>query len=287
MENNLQAQIAAYFAAIDAQLQELPAARRAEFADEIRAHLHAMVEAKRADGLDEARAWPSAMREFGEPDEVGRGLYKQWAKSGQLESEGAPLSARDIIGKFGWRFVWGVMCAAAFSIFGSPATWHGPWVVPAFALFLTLAIGRGIYLRQREFGKWTPSAITGMIFAVVVNAFVLGTLQWGDDWAASVLARGGGIAAMLCLGLAALSLWLYRREAAQRPWQFTSRFKSSPIAAEQEYRISPVAGAAMGGVFGLLLGLPVTPQFLGLPVIWLVCAGLICAVALCAWRLRK
>ena len=88
MEINLSERIEAYFAAIEAQLQDLPDARRAEFVDEARAHLQAAVEAKRADGLDESASWKAALREFGEPGEVGRSRARVARSVGDFEAVG-------------------------------------------------------------------------------------------------------------------------------------------------------------------------------------------------------
>ena len=103
-DNQLHERVEAYLAALEAPLAELPAARREEFVDETRAHLGAMVEAKRADGLGEEAAWNAAMEEFGEPTEVGRALWKQWATSGQLESEGELIPTRELAKKFNLAF---------------------------------------------------------------------------------------------------------------------------------------------------------------------------------------
>lgn len=283
MENNLES----YLAAIEAQLNDVPAARKIEFMDEVRAHLHAMVEAKRADGADAATAWLHSMCEFGEPEKVGRDLRKQWVDSAQMENEGAPLSAREIVRKFGFSLVLGVMGALAFSVFGLPTASHGPLVVPAVALFLFLALGRGLYAQHRQLGGWTPSAIVGIIFIATINLYVLSFLQWGNDWAIGVIGASGGIPVYFVFALMALQKWLARREISQRPWQFTSRFKSSPVAAEQEHRLMPVIGMGMGLIFSFLLAIPASLQVFGLPVLWIVCAIIIVAVALCAWQLRK
>ncbi len=260
MENELSARIEAYFTALEAPLQELPAVRRDEFLAEARAHLNAMVEAKRADGLDEEAAWQSAMSEFGEPREVGRALWKGWANSGQLESEGEPLSARDVVRKFGWRLAVGLSFYCALMLI-SPEPW---WRTPFSVVFGTLCFGFGIYRSRRQGMQWTPSNIAATVFGVVQLLLILAQLQW-----AQVRLSTWGTFGML--GCWVFWWWLYKRDLTKRPWQAAPNYKQNSIAAEQEYRISPlfgwIAGSAMGCAGMLIIG----AQFFSLTQRLLIC----------------
>ncbi|BCM90068.1 hypothetical protein IAD21_01919 [Abditibacteriota bacterium] len=84
----LRIQIADFWAQLEAQLAELPGQRREEFLLEARTHVEGMVAARRMEGLDEESAWQQSIEAFGNPREVGHALWKQWASSGHLESEG-------------------------------------------------------------------------------------------------------------------------------------------------------------------------------------------------------
>ena len=274
MENNLES----YISAVEAQLNDLPAARRAEFIGEVRAHLHAMFEAKRADGLDAATAWLHSMREFGEPEKVGSELRAQWANSGQLESEGAPLSLKRKVRMFALPIAACVVAHALFMLAHEhKAGWQ--WPLIAAIVFGCLAYGTASDVRQR--GGWKPSTLVGCAGAFVVVSNALFNLSGHQSWGGE-----GRSWAMFAFVLFYVSLfhWLQRRERAHRPWQSSALYKTSPIAAEQSYRIAPLVGLAMGttlGCIGLIAG---GSQFFGWPLALLGCVGVI-GVALVYGRL--
>ncbi len=277
MENNLES----YFAAIEAQLGDMPVARKTEFMDEMRAHLHAMVEANRADGHDAATAWLHSMREFGEPEKVGRALRKQWADSAQLESEGEPLSRRRK-----WRmFALPVAaCCVFYALFTLARGYEASWQLPLIAAlaFGCLAYGTASDVRGR--GGWKPSTIVGCIGAFILlsnSIFNLsGHQSWGGEW------RTWGMFAFTLLYVS-LYHWLSKCERAHRPWQFGALYKTNPIAAEQMYRLSPLVGLAMGTAMSCIGLIAVGSQFFGLPVALISCAGVIgVSVVLGRWLLK-
>ncbi len=280
MENN--SPVEAYFAAIEAELEDVPVARRTEFADEARAHLHAMVEAKRADGWGEVQARQSAMSEFGDPQKVGRALRRQWADSGQLETAGEPLSlwrkvrmfALPVIGCVAFYALLTWMQASARKV-----AWHMP-VVTALVLG-SLAYGVSSTVRHR--GGWTPSTIVGCAGAFVVASNVLinlnGYRSWGGEW------REWGITAFMLLYLSVYG-WLYKRERTNRPWQWSALYQTSPVAAEQTYRLGPFVGLALGMTTASIGIVAMGSQFFGLPLALLACAGFVGLVVL-GWKLFK
>lgn len=69
-----------YLTTIDAGLQTLPAARRAEELREIRQHLEALVAGHMARGAAEADAVEAAIRQFGHAEKIGRGLEAAWER---------------------------------------------------------------------------------------------------------------------------------------------------------------------------------------------------------------
>ncbi len=279
MENNqLSSRVEAYFAALEMPLAELPASRREEFMAEARAHLHAMVEARRADGLDEAAAWDAALSEFGEPGEVGRALWKAWASSGQLESEGAPLSKA----KFARKIALQMLAGAAIALFAEiqhkifPAFSH----ISGNALFMALGLLCFFGFRAYQMKQRNELQLPHRVFGFVVGALLLFWMMlrnppvnlipnspFLDVWEVPIM-----IGALICW------LWLYKRDMARRPWRFggfAGRYGQSPVAAEQEYRLYPVVGLAMGvimGCVGLVVG---GAEFFGLPLALFGCAGVI------------
>ena len=278
MENNLET----YLAAIEAQLRDMPAARRAEFMDEVRAHLHAMVEAKRADGADAATAWLQAMREFGEPDKVGRDLRRQWADSAQLESEGVPLSLRRKLWIFVLPVIACVIVYALATLIISPKNNEG-WQMPVLAAFAfgCLAFGTASDVRKR--GGWKPSTIVGCVGFFIILSNALFTLSRSGD--VSEWQAWGNFAFIMIY--ASLGDWLRKRERADRPWRFSALYKTNPIGAEQTYRLGPLVGLAMGTIMGCIGTIAVGLQFFGLPIALLLCAvSISIAVVYGRWLLK-
>ncbi len=271
MENNLES----YLAAIEAQLRDVPAARKAEFMDEVRAHLHAQWEAKRADSFDAATAWLHSMREFGEPDKVGRDLRRQWASSGQMETEGVPLSKWDFARKFGWRLV-AVTAIGTAAVTLPESAWE-QLSKPSDYVALILAIfGFWIFRFQRQGKQWTIYNIVAYLFAFVLMMEPVAHMQWpAFDM--------GDLGPPTALGIGLFMIWLWKRDRANRPWQWSALFKSSPVAAEQEYRLSPLIGLAIGttmGCAGLI-------SIFGLTSALLPCVGTIGGAIIFGWWLQK
>ncbi len=277
MENNeLSSRIEAYFAALEAPLAELPATRREEFIAETRAHLGAMVEAKRADGLGEEAAWNAAMNEFGEPGEVGRALWKAWATSGQLESEGAPLSTREVVKKYLPRMAL-VMGAMSLFRFLPEAAWHSSTFLAVCALWIVGCLSWGSLRFWRSGGRWTAFTSANLVFFLVSAFYALGQLQWGETWRATASGRlVGQWFPFLPILFCPLYFYLYKRDLKSRPWRFgafAGRFKQSPVAAEQEYRLSPALGLLMGGLFGCVGALVIGLASSGFVPTFLLVAG--------------
>lgn len=279
MENDLET----YCAAIEAQLRDVPAARRAEFMDEVRAHLYAMWEAKRADGFDAATAWQSAMREFGEPEKVGRDLRRQWANSAQLESEEVPLSLRRK-----WR-IFALPVLACVVVYAFAMIVISPKNPPVWSIPILAAVYFGCPLfafvkDAQKHGGLKPSMIVGYFSSFIIGANCLfdisGHHNWGGEWQSTIIP-------IFAIASAPLYFWLKKLERADRPWQFSARFKSSPVAAEQEYRLARIAGLWMGTAMGCINILWLGSQFFGLPIALLLCTGLIGgAIYLGRWLIK-
>ena len=271
MESNLEA----YLSAIEAELKDVPATRKSGFMAEVCAHLQAMFEAKRADGHDTATAWLHTTREFGEPEKVGRELRAQWASSSQMESEGTPLSKRRKLRMFALPIALSVVTYALLRLIGAPQNNAG-WQFPVLAAlaFGCFAFGTASDVRKR--GGWKPSTIVGCAGAFIILSNALFSLSghqnWGGAW------RDWGNFAFVMI-YASLYHWLSKRERANRPWQFSARYKTSPVAAEQEYRIYPLVGLAMGTVLSCIGLISMGSQFFGWPLTLFLCAGSIGAAA--------
>ena len=284
----METEINFYCAELAAALAELPAPRRAEFVAEARAHLLAMVAARRADGTSQAQAWRLALEEFGAAREVGRALREQWANSGQLECEGAPLSKRQLLGKVAPP----LLMALGFYLLlllVPHAAWKNAWAGPLYALFCLIAGGFGLARARRRGMKWTPATIANCAFGCVMmlNAIVL--VVWGDALNSSQWSDKYPWAMLCAVALFALvSRALRARERGARPWRVAANYASNPVAAEQEFRLYPrlsfALGAAMMGCGLVVLGVQ---QAFGLPLALLACASILGGAAALLWRLKK
>ena len=284
----MQAEITIYCAELEAILAELPAPRRAEFVAEAHAHLQAMVAARRADGLGETAAWNAVLSEFGAAPEVGRALREQWASSGQLECEGAPLSKRQLIGKMAPPLL--VALGFYLLLLSVPhESWESAWAGPLYAL-LTLGVGGFGLWRARRLGmKWTPATIANCAFCVLMmlNAIVL--VGWGDALNSSQWSDKYPWAMLCVVALFALiSRALRGRERGARPWRVAANTASNPVAAEQEFRLYPrlsfALGAAMMGCGLVVIGVQ---QTFGFPLALLTCASILGGAAAWLRWLRK
>ena len=279
MENNLES----YLAQIEAQLTDVPAARKAEFMDEARAHLWALCQAKRADGLDVEAAWLQAAAEFGAPAQVGRELRAQWASSGQLETEGAPLSSRRKIGVFVLPVV---VCVVVYTIFTlmQASTIEMGWQVLVLASVAFGSFIYGVASDVRKRGGWKASTVVCAMSTPLILANAL--LDMSGKNAGNSLLRSQIVFALITLSTL-LYFWLYKRERANRPWQWSALYKTNPVAAEQQYRLGPIVGLAMGNVLGCIGMISMGLQFFGLPIALLSCAGLISvSIVLGRWLVK-
>lgn len=267
MENNkLSSRVEAYFAALEAPLAELPAARREEFMVEARAHLHAMVEARRADGLNEEAAWEDALREFGEPGEVGRALWKGWTTSGQLETEGAPLSKRELVERYGWRLVAGLCVYGLLTLL---QRLDPPWATPFLIGFCVFCFGFGTLRSLRGGTQWTPSNIASFVFCTAQLVLAVAQLGWGESRGLTTLFVWGNFLMLPCW---LVWWWLYKRDLPKRPWKATAFYKQNAVAAEQSFRIGPLLGWTMGSLMGCVGALMTNTQFFNLTQRLCLCA---------------
>jgi uncharacterized membrane protein len=87
--------LAAFLAQIEATLGDMPAERRAEILAETRCHLEAMLAARRIDGITESAAWEDVQRSFGDPEQIGRDLAREWNRDPHFETIGKPMTQRE------------------------------------------------------------------------------------------------------------------------------------------------------------------------------------------------
>lgn len=288
MENNpLANRIEAYFFALEAPLSELPAPRREEFLREARAHVRSMVEARRADGMDELAAWDSSLANFGDPQEVGRALWREWASSGQLESEGAPLSMRDLARKYLPRMLLGMGIIAVGSI-AMTRGWPGRYYAPFLVFLLLESFIRALLRHWRSGRQWTPFVLLSFSFFAFISLHLTANLLGEQSWRASAIGHlvDQCFPFVVC-GFCGLGLYLYKRELPRRPWRFgpnAAYYEQSPVAAEQEYRLSPLIGFTMGASFGCVSLLVIGLQSFGIaPALWFGAASLVVGCGLALW----
>lgn len=291
MENSpLANRIEAYFAALEAPLTELPAARREEFLREARAHVQSMVEARRADGMDEVAAWEEALRDFGDPQEVGRALWREWASSGQLESEGAPLSKRDLVGWYLMRLMWTIpFLLFIISAPNRALSWY--YVMPFLVMSAIGSSGWGLWRYRRDGGQWTTSVVLSYSFIALMLLNCLAHVAFRGISSAVPLEHWlDQTLPLLGIGFGVLRLYYYKRDISQRPWRFgpyAARYKQSPVAAEQEYRLDPLLFFMMGIAFACVSILAMGIQFFGVTLALLICSALIIGSLGLAFWLKK
>ncbi len=273
MQNDLEA----YLSALEAQLTEMPAARRAEFLDEARAHLHAMFEARRADGADAATAWLQVAAEFGEPAQVGRELREQWASSGQLETEGAPLTKWEWVRNFGIIFV-AIAALEVFIVSLPKSAWEQMRNYSAYGMVVLAMIAFWSLQLRRAGRRWTFASVLAHGLAFLLLMQPVARVQWPQI-------ETSGFEQPMSVGFCLLMAWVLKREIGNRPWQWSARFKSSPVAAEQEFRFTRLFAIAAMTTTGCANIIWMGTQFFALPIapLLLACAGF-SGVNLIVWR---
>ena len=104
--------------------------------------------------------------------------------------------------------------------------------------------------------RWTPLSILTAVLGAVQLALAIVQLKWGESSFGIVLASWGNPLILICW---TFWWWLRQTDVPKRPWKMMALYAQNPIAAEQEYRISPLIGwtvsSAIGFISVLLLGL--------------------------------
>ena len=258
MENNLES----YLAEIEAELKDVPAARKSEFINEVRAHLHALCEAKRADGLDEATAWLHSMREFGEPEKVGRALWFQCLKSGRVEVKGEPLSQRQLMKKwFLLALITLCLCLTFIADKFTLATLGENFIYEIFMIEIFRQTTPANKL------KWFSCSKITLVVSVIFLFSTLTNNLWRDTFFAP--ARDYFlIAAATAYFVFTLRSW--KQELALRPWQWDKQYLNNPIAAEQNYRFWPIVMLLMTSVVLCIFTFSASLGLFGLPLAFLM-----------------
>ncbi len=266
--------LAAFLDTLDAQLNDLPPARRAEILGETREHLDAMMVARRADGMAENDAWHSARQAFGDAEAIGRELAREWERAPRVETVGTPLSKREKLILFARPVALSILVYGFFMPSMINASFKSYWVNGLLAVITFGCAGYGFKSGRRGGGKWTPATafnwalcILSLLWANLHLTF--GSQLRGTSW--ETISQNYP-SVMLPLFLAA-SFWLKRETNTTLPWRTMPRYAQNPIAAEETFRLSPKIGAVMGLAMGCMGNLWMGWKFFGFGLAGMLCVG--------------
>jgi len=222
------------------------------------------------------------------PQEVGRALWREWASSGQLESEGAPVPKRDLVRGYLPRLLWSLgitlLIYFAITVWGTGPYFGVLFALPLFGLLIWVAIRH-----QRGGGKWTLSIVLPFCFATLVivigAAYFIGAQSLRATPLVHLAEQGNPF--FLC-GFSLWQFFFYKRNLPKRLWRLNSyarRHKDSPVAAEQEYRFTYHLTFGIGIVSSGLGALLASFQLFGLaPTLFLAAAIVVAGLGLEIWR---
>lgn len=223
---------------LDAQLNDLPPARRIEIIGETRAHLEAMIAARRAGGQSEAQAWQSAREAFGDAKTTGAELAREWKRAPRVETEGTPLSRREkiaLLTPFLVRCfaVWALVLLS-FAGLGRLSSANQGLILIAW---IPLIFGFQLR-RQRGKGRpITPSRIAWFGGAALLS-LGLGIYQQFESelhgTSTEIFLQAWAVP-LFMLTMAAILFWAKLEARHVFPWRYLPRYPSNPIGAEQEY----------------------------------------------------
>ena len=74
-------QVEDWFQRLNAAWKRMPADEQVRQREEVRQHLEGLVAAKVANGQPPEDAWIAALTQFGDPEQIGRKLYREWRQS--------------------------------------------------------------------------------------------------------------------------------------------------------------------------------------------------------------
>lgn len=274
--------LAVFLEKLDAQLSDLPPARRAEILAETRAHLEAMMSARRADGMEQNEAWHSARQAFGEAQSIGRDLAREWRRSPRVETVGTPLSKHEKLRLFAFPATLALFIFV-FSMLGlTDERWKSYWINGIIALITFGCAGYGFRSWRRAGGQWTPAIAFNWTLCVLQLLWANLYLTFGSQ---SLGASGESVSPFWLLAMFPLALlpfsilasvWLKRenkRGNTPFPWRQTSRYAQNPIAAEEIYRLAPKVGLVKGAALGCSLWLWMGWKFFGFGIAATLCVA--------------
>lgn len=245
-----------FLSRIEAHLGDLPAARRTETLAEARGHLEAMLAANRADGWGETAAWQKTARDFGDADQIGRDLAREWKRAPRVETVGASLTQAEKVAQIVRLVPWMIAGIGFFALFPWMAQHH---LTGAFYLLMAPTGFLRAFWDFHHTGQPlnAESLFLPVLMCVVISAGGLQIVGEGTSWGMA-LARvfdvylGPVFVAAFLVG----AVWLKRGAKQNKSWRYLPRYNSNPIGAEEEYFNSTpglLVGAVVGSVGGLML----------------------------------
>jgi uncharacterized membrane protein len=278
--NPTESSLERFLSRLTAVLSDVPAERRQDILSETRSHLMAMLAARRSDGMPEAEAWADVERAFGEPEMVGREIVMEWKRDPRFETEGTPLSTAEKAKKLNRLFI--TKAPISIGLLALVSLLQGLGSASYLYYLLGPLVSAWVIWSYRKKGQLiTASVILMCVFQLFVCTF--GPHNTHLNYFSSEQF------CYIAVGLFVAMMVLVKREKkTTQPWRWLPAYKSNPIAAEDEHRLSSL----YGGIYGLAMGCVVASwmhwQFLGLGVGVAICAAFVAIIYLFGrWAQRK
>lgn len=258
---------------INAQLGDLPPARRIEIIGETRAHLEAMIAARKSDGMDENAAWQSASRAFGDAETIGRELAREWKRDPRVETVGTPLTKKEKLWMFARPVTLFLLCYGFLSLMDVVRAQSRQGADAIYPL-ITFSCGAVVLWRwRREGGKWTSARIAGWALLILgwlwIYSGLFGSTLRSPLWSAIPVILIFGMIIVLCI----IYIGVKRSVKTAFPWRQMPQYAQNPIKAEELYRLGPRIQLVSMTTSGCLLWLFMGWKYFGFALAAGFCIG--------------
>lgn len=154
-----------WFRRFDAASRHLPAEERTSQRQEIKQHLEGLVAAKVAQGQSNGAAWESALKQFGDPTQIGRKMYREW----QQGQTGFRADMKAILFGIGLQALRRFVVQLLFFFWFNSLYAHGKGLVGvSLVVQSTLAYGGSVFIYAAIGRKYPLQAIKGAFYTTVL-----------------------------------------------------------------------------------------------------------------------
>ncbi len=150
-----------WFRRFDAASRRLPAEERASQRQEIQQHLEGLVAANKASGQPHDEAWQAALKQFGDPTQIGRKMYREW----QQGRTGFRADIKAILFGVGLQVLRRFIVVLLFFFWFNSLYAHGKGLVGIpFVVQSVLAYGGSVFIYAAVGRKYPLQAIKGAFY---------------------------------------------------------------------------------------------------------------------------